>query len=110
MTSGQQNPFLEPFLSTAETVALARPEVQPELAREVLLEAATLLHNGLALEGLDEHDTRAVVTGLSIALGAPDPGAAVRESARIAMTREVDLHDAAAASAAYLVSANILQI
>ena len=37
-------------------VARARPEVDPEMAREMFHEAATLLDNGLALDGLDDHD------------------------------------------------------
>jgi hypothetical protein len=40
----------------------------------LFLEAATLLHNGLALDGLDEHDTDAVVAGLCADLTAEDPG------------------------------------
>jgi hypothetical protein len=40
--------------------------VDLELAREVFTEAATLLHNGLALDGLDEHDTAAAVSALCV--------------------------------------------
>jgi hypothetical protein len=49
-------PFEDRFLATAEAVAIARPEVDLDMAREVFQEAATLLHNGLALDGLDDHD------------------------------------------------------
>lgn len=56
-------PLFDPFLVTAEAVAKARPEVGLDLALEVFHEAATLLHNGLALDGLDEHDAQAVVAG-----------------------------------------------
>ena len=38
------------------------------MAREVFEEAATLLYNGLALDGLDEHDASAVVAGLCVDL------------------------------------------
>ena len=38
---------------------------------------ANLLHDGLALDGLDGHDTEAVISGLCAALSAADPGAAV---------------------------------
>ena len=72
------DPPYDRFLATAEAVAAGRPEVDLEMAREVFLEAATLLYNGLALDGLDEHDTAAVVDGLCIDLVAADPGAAVR--------------------------------
>jgi hypothetical protein len=43
---------------------------------------ATLLYNGLALEGLDGHDASAVVAGLCIDLVAEDPGVAVRARSR----------------------------
>jgi hypothetical protein len=46
-------PFVSQFLATAEAVAKARPEVDLDMAREVFLEAATMLHNGLVLDDLD---------------------------------------------------------
>jgi hypothetical protein len=98
------------FLATAEAVAQARPEVDLEMAREVFLEVATLLYNGLALDGLDEHDTGAVVDGLCADLVAQDPGAAVRARSRATLESPGDLHDPEAASAAYLVAASILQL
>ena len=64
MPSGTVRPPFDQFLATAEDVARARPEVDLEMAREVFAEAATLLHNSLALDGLDESDARAVVAGL----------------------------------------------
>src|SRR4051794_14181644 len=77
MPSTVRPPF-DQFLATAEAVARARPEVDLEMAREVFLEVATMLDNGLALDELDEHDAETVVAGLCIDLVAPDPGAAVR--------------------------------
>ena len=82
MSSGAVGPPFDQFLATAEAVAQARPEVDLEMAREVFQEAATLLHNGLALDGLDGHDADAVVAGLCIDLVAADPGAAVRARSR----------------------------
>ena len=102
-------PF-DQFLATADAVAKARPEVDPELAREVFLEAATLLHNGLALDGLDEHDAGAVVAGLCVDLVAADPGAAVRARSRATLQSPGDLHDPEGAAAAYLMAAAILQL
>ena len=61
------------------------PDLDAELAREVFLEAATLLDDGLALDGLDEHDARVVVAGLCVDLVAPDPGAAVRARSQAAL-------------------------
>jgi hypothetical protein len=70
-------PPFDQFLATAEAVAQARPEVDLEMAREVFHEAATLLHNGLALDGLDGHDASAVVAGLCVDLGAGPVGGRV---------------------------------
>ncbi len=103
-------PPFDQFLATAEAVAQARPEVDLEMAREVFHEAATLLHDGLALDGLDGHDARAVVAGLCVDLVAEDPGAAVRARSRTTSEDRDDLHDPEGVSAAYLVAASILQL
>ena len=110
MLPDDPGPLFDQFLATADTVGRERPEVGVELARELFHEAATLLHNGLALDGLDAHDAQAVVTGLCIDLVAPDPGAAVRTRARAVLAAPGDLHDAPAVSASYLIAAGILQI
>jgi hypothetical protein len=110
MTPSTVGPPFDQFLVTAEAVARARPEVDLEMAREVFLEVATMLHNGLALDDLDEHDAEAVVAGLCVELVATDPGAAVRARARATSESPGDLHDPEAASAAYLMAAAILQI
>jgi hydrogenase maturation factor len=113
MASPQEAPVEPPFdqlVATAEAVAAARPEVDLDLAREVFLEAATLLHNGLALDGLDEHDARAVVAGLCADLVAEDPGAAVRARSEATIAAPGDLHDPEAAAAAYAVSVGILRL
>lgn len=110
MPSSTVPPPLDQLLATAEAVARDRPEVDPELAREVFREAATLLDDGLALDGLDEHDAAAVVAGLCVDLVTADPGAAVRARSRAAVEEPGDLHDPAGVSAAYLVSAGILQL
>lgn len=105
-----QGPPFEAFLAAADEASQARPDVDPELAREVMLEAAALLHNGLALDGLDEHDTDAVVAGLCTALVSEDPGGAVRAHSHAALAEPGGLHDPAAVSAAYLVAAAVLQL
>jgi len=97
-------------MATAEAVARARPEVDLEIAREVFHEAATLLHNGLALDGLDEHDASSVVAGLCIDLVASDPGAAVRARSQATLEASGELHDPEGVSADYLISAAILQL
>jgi hypothetical protein len=110
MTPGSVKPPFDQLLATAEEVARARPEVDLEMAREVFLEAATLLDNGLALDGLDEHDASAVVAGLCVDLVAADPGAAVRARAEATLHAPGDLHDPAAASASYLIAAALFQL
>jgi hypothetical protein len=110
MTSNPRGPAFDPFMATAEAVARERPEVDLELAREIFAEAATLLHNGLALDGLDEHDTGAVVAALCLDLVAADPGAALRARSRVTLQEPGDLHDPETASAAYLSAAAVLQI
>ncbi|HEX3223284.1 MAG TPA: hypothetical protein VHR35_12000 [Nocardioides sp.] len=110
MPSSTVRPPFDQLLATAEAVARERPEVDLELAREVFLEAATLLDNGLALDGLDEHDAGAVVAGLCVDLVAADPGAAVRARAEAVLESPGDLHEPEAVSAAYLIAARILQL
>ena len=81
------------------------------MAREVFQEAATLLHNGLALDGLDEHDASAVVAGLCVDLVAaaiPAPRCGARSQATLETPG--DLHDPEGVSAAYLIAATILQL
>jgi hypothetical protein len=80
------------------------------MAREVFHEAAILLHNGLALDGLDAHDTHAVIAGLCADLINADPGAAIRARAQATLQHPADLHDPEGVSAAYLTSAAILQL
>jgi hypothetical protein len=103
-------PPFDQFLATAEAVARARPEVDLEMAREVFQEAATLLDNGLALDGLDEHDASAVVAGLCIDLVATDPGAAIRARSQATLETPGDLHDPEAVSRAFLIAAAIFQL
>jgi hypothetical protein len=110
MPFGPVEPVFEPLLATAEAVAQLRPEVDLELAREIFHEAATLLHNGLALDGLDDHDADVVVAGLCMDLVAADPGAAIRARAAATLDAAGDLHDSEAVWAAYLTAAAILQI
>ena len=93
-----------------EPIRRERPEVDLEMAREVFLEVATMLDNGLALDGLDEHDARAVVDGLCIDLVAKDPGAAVRARSQVTLERPGDVHDPHGVSASLLVAARILQL
>jgi len=110
MPSGPFDPPFDQFLATAEAVARARPEVDPDMAREVFEEAATLLYNGLALDDLDEHDASAVVAGLCDDLVAHDPGAAVRARTQATLDQPGNWHDPKGAAAAYEIATRILQL
>jgi hypothetical protein len=104
------DPPFDQFLATAEALALSRPEVDLDLAREVFQEAASLLYNGLALEGLDQHDASSVVAGLCVDLVAQDPGTAVRARTQATLTDPGDLHDPKGVAAAYEIATRILQL
>ena len=110
MPTNSPGPLVDRFLAAAEAVARARPEVDLDTAREVYREAATLLHDGLVLDGLDDHDADAVAAALCVDLAAADPGAAVRARARAAAEDPGDLHDPEAVSAAHQVAASVLQL
>ena len=110
MSSIASQPPFDRFLATAETVAAERPDVDLDVALEVFEEVATMLHNGLALDGLDEHDAASVIDGLCVDLVTDDPGAAVRARAQAVLAETGDLHDAAAVSRSYLIAAVILQL
>jgi hypothetical protein len=110
MSHNPVDPPYDQLLATADAVAAARPEVDLEIAREVFQEAATLLHNGLVLDGLDEHDASAVVAGLCVDLVAQDPGAAIRARSRATLEAPGDLHDPDGASAAYLMAVALFQL
>jgi len=101
-------PPFDRFLVTAEEAARERPQVDPEMIREVFREVATVLDDGLALDGLDDHDAGAVVAGLCADLVTDDPGAAVR--ARAVSQAPGDVHDPAGVSAAYLTAVQLLQL
>lgn len=109
MSSTVRPPF-DQLLATAETVASERPDVDPDMAREVFLEAATLLDNGLALDGLDDHDADAVVKALCSDLVAADPGAAIRARARASLDEPTGLHDPEGVSAALLIAVALFQL
>ena len=110
MPSDAFDPPYDKFLETAAAVARERSDVDPAMAREVFEEVATLLYNGLALDGLDEHDTAAVVDGLCVDLIAKDPGAAIRARSNAVLEDLGDLHDPQAVSRAYLICVGLLQL
>lgn len=107
MTTYAVPPGFEPFLAAAETAAASRPEVDVDIALELMAEAATMLHNGLVVDHLDEHDQPVVIARLAAALTDPDPAAALL---RAADDVAADLHDLEGAAGAYLAAASVLRI
>ncbi len=109
MQPSEFEPPFDQFIATGERVITERPDADPDLVREIFLEVAGVLYNGMALDGLDEHDASAVAAGLCDALVSDDPAIAVRARAETALT-DTALHDPENASGAYLFSATILQL
>jgi hypothetical protein len=110
MPPSELDPPYDQLLATAEVVARERPDVDLDLAREVFHEAAMLLYNGLALDGLDDHDAHAVVAGLCVDLVADDPGAAIRTRSRMSLEERESLHDPDSVSRAYLIAASLFRL
>jgi hypothetical protein len=97
----------EPFLVAAEQAAASRAEVDPELAQELMAEAAQRLHNGLVVDHLDEHDQAIVIAGLAAALSDADPESALLEAVDADQSA---LHDPDGAVGAYLTAGAVLQL
>ena len=110
MPTDTWHPPFDRFFETAEAVAKARPDVDLDLAHEVFDEVATVLYNGLVLDGLDDHDAAAVVDGLCVDLISEDPAAAVRERAQATLDNPADLHDPEGVSRTYLIALATLKL
>lgn len=96
------------FEAAAVRAAAERPDVDPETARELMAEAAEMLHNSLALDSLEESDAVVVVRDLAADLVSTDPGAAVRaRSAAVAQDPGAYAEPAVVAQT-YLVCAAVL--
>jgi hypothetical protein len=95
------------FAATAVAVAKARPQVDPAMIREIFDDAATMLHNGLAIDHLDDHDAQIVVSELCAALTDADPTTALMTRFYAAIEEPATLHDAIGVALAY---ENVLQI
>lgn len=110
MSTDTWHPPFDRLFDTAEAVAKARPDVDLDLAHEVFDEVATILYNGLVLDGLDDHDAAAVVDGLCVDLISKDPAAAVRERAQTTLDGAEDLHDPEGVSRTYLIALATLKL
>jgi hypothetical protein len=96
------------FEAAAVAVAAARPEVDLDTARELMSEAAELLHNSLALDSLSESDAAVVVSHLATDLTAPDPGEAVRTRAAAVAKAPSGVDEPEVVAETYLVCAAVL--
>jgi hypothetical protein len=101
---------LGPFLAAADAAARERPDVNADVARELMAEAAGMLHDSLALDDLDPHDLDIVVAGLASDLVSMDPGAAVRARAAALAEGDPSLHDPDGVRGAYLVVLAVLRL
>jgi hypothetical protein len=110
MSSSTADLLFDRFAATADSVARARPQVDPAMIREIFDDAATMLHNGLALDHLDDHDARIVVPELCAALSDADPTAALMTRFYAATEEPVDLHDPIGVALAYENVLGILQL
>jgi hypothetical protein len=96
------------FEAAAVAAAASRPEVDLETARELMAEAAELLHNSLALDSLSASDAAVVVRDLAADLTAPDPGEAVRTRSAVVAADPADLDEPDVVAETYLVCAAVL--
>ncbi|MGN6608498.1 MAG: hypothetical protein ACTHMS_15995 [Jatrophihabitans sp.] len=103
-------PPFDQLRHAAEAAALARPEIDADMILEIFTEVAFLLDNGLALDGLDDHDAHAVVAALCDDLVAADPGAAVRARAEALGDGVGDLHDPAAVGGSLRIAGQLLRL
>ena len=100
--------ILGPFRAAAVAAASSRPDVDAEIAAELMAEAADMLHDSLALDHLDQHDLPLVVAALADDLTSPDPGAAVRARGAAVVDGDPAVHDADGVGGAYLVAVQVL--
>ena len=61
MSSSISDKLFDRFAETAVAVTKERPQADPAMVQGIFDEAATLLHNGLALDHLDDHDAEALL-------------------------------------------------
>ena len=98
------------FAATATAVTEARPQVDSAMIREIFDDAATMLHNGLALDHLDDHDAQIVVSQLCVALTDADPTTALMTRFYAATEEPENLHDPIGVALAYENVLGILQL
>lgn len=96
------------FEAAASGVAATRPEVDLETARELMSEAAAMLHNSLALDSLSDADAAVVVRRLAADLTAVDPSSAMLASSLAVAEDPSGLDEPDVVAETYLVCAAVL--
>jgi hypothetical protein len=81
------------FGETAVAVTKERPQVDPVMVQDIFNEAATMLHNGLALDHLDDYDADIVIPELCVALADADVTTALLTRFYAATDHPEGLHD-----------------
>jgi hypothetical protein len=110
MSSSSADKLFHRLGETAVAVTKARPEADSAMVQEIFDEAATLLHNGLALDHLDDHDADVVISGLCLALADTDVTTALLTRFYAATDQPEDLHDPTGVALAYENVLRILQL
>ena len=110
MSTSTADLLFDRFAATAVAVAEARPQVDSAMVREIFDDAATMLHNGLALDHLDDHDAQIVVSQLCAALTDADPTTALMTRFYAATEEPASLHDPVGVALAYENVLGILQL
>lgn len=110
MSTSTADLLFDRFAATAVAVSKARPQVDAAMVREIFDDAATMLHNGLALDHLDDHDAQIVVAELCSALTDPDPTTALMTRFYAATENPADLHDPIGVALAYENVLGILEL
>ncbi|WP_270888924.1 hypothetical protein [Pedococcus sp. 5OH_020] len=110
MSSRIGDKLFDRFGETAVAVGKTRPQVEPAMIHDIFDEAATLLHNGLAMDHLDDHDADIVISELCVALTDADVTTALLTRFYAATDKPEDLHDPTGVAMAYENVLRILQL
>ncbi|KRE56952.1 hypothetical protein [Phycicoccus sp. Soil748] len=110
MSSSIADELFHRFGETALAVTKERPQVDPAMVQDIFDEAATMLHNGLALDHLDDHDADIVISELCVALAEADVTTALLTRFYAATDKTEGLHDPTGVALAYENVLRILQL
>ena len=110
MSSSIADKLFDGLAQTAVAVVKEHPQADAAMVQKIFDEAATLLHNGLALDHLDDHDADIVISGLCVALAGADVTTALLTRFYAATDQPEDLHDPTGVALAYENVLRILQL